>query len=62
MCEKEEDNHDLHRRVKLKTAVTSGKTLKKILELEFIKQANRMSSGFWKMRNWTLWRGQPPPN
>jgi hypothetical protein len=37
------------------------KTLKKTLELEFVKRANGMSSGFWKMRKWTLWRGWPPP-
>jgi hypothetical protein len=36
------------------------KTLKKTLELEFVKQANRISSRFRKMRKCTLWRGWPP--
>jgi hypothetical protein len=37
------------------------KTLKKTLELEFVMRANGMSSGFQKMRKWTLWAGRPPP-
>jgi hypothetical protein len=41
--------------------VLAYKTLEKTLQLEFIKTACRMSSGFRKMKNWTLWRGRPPP-
>jgi hypothetical protein len=33
---------------------------RKTLGLEFQKQANGTSSGLLKIRNWTLWRGQPP--
>jgi hypothetical protein len=40
----------------------SYKTLKKTLELEFVKRANGMPSRFRKIRKWTLWRGRPPPN
>jgi hypothetical protein len=35
------------------------KTLMKTLELEFVKWANGTSSGFQKMRKWTLQRGRP---
>jgi hypothetical protein len=37
------------------------KTLKKTLELEFMKRANRMSSGLQRMIDRSLWRGRPPP-
>jgi hypothetical protein len=37
------------------------KTLKKILELEFVKRTNGTSNGFQKMRKETLLRGRPPP-
>jgi hypothetical protein len=33
----------------------------KTLELEFVKRANGMCSGFRKMRTWILWRSWPPP-
>jgi hypothetical protein len=36
-----------------------NKTLRKNIGLEFVKRATGMSSGLQKMRNWTLWRGQP---
>jgi hypothetical protein len=35
--------------------------VKKNLELEFVKRACRMFSGFRKINKWTLWRGTPPP-
>jgi hypothetical protein len=37
------------------------KILKMTLELEFLKRAPGMPIGLQKMRNWTLWRGRPPP-
>jgi hypothetical protein len=37
------------------------KILKMTLELEFLKRALGMSIGLQQMRNWTLWRGRPPP-
>jgi hypothetical protein len=36
------------------------KTLKNILELEFVKRANRMSSRLQRIMDWTLCRGRPP--
>jgi hypothetical protein len=26
-----------------------------------MKWATRMSSGLWRMMDWTLWTGRPPP-
>jgi hypothetical protein len=40
----------------------SYKTLKKTLNLEFVKIADVMFSGFRKMKKWTLWRGRPLRN
>jgi hypothetical protein len=37
------------------------KILKMALELEFVKRAPGISIGLRQMRNWTLWRGRPPP-
>jgi hypothetical protein len=31
---------------------------RKTTGLEFVKQAARMSSRLWEVRNWTLWRGK----
>jgi hypothetical protein len=45
----------------LKVERTSDGFDRKAFELEFIKRAARMSSRLWKVRNWALWRGQPPP-
>jgi hypothetical protein len=41
--------------------VSAYEVLKKTLELEFVKRACGLSSGFRKMRKWTLWRGRPSP-
>jgi hypothetical protein len=41
--------------------VSAYEALKKTLDLEFVKRARGMSSGLWKIRKWTLWRGRPPP-
>jgi hypothetical protein len=38
-----------------------NKTLKKTLGLEIGKQATVISSGLQKIKNWTLWKGRPPP-
>jgi hypothetical protein len=40
---------------------TSDRIDRKAFGLEFVKRAPGMSSGLWKMRKWTLWRGRPPP-
>jgi hypothetical protein len=45
----------------LKFERTSHGFNRKAFRLEFAKRAARMSSGLWKVRNWTLWRGHPPP-
>jgi hypothetical protein len=36
------------------------RTNRKAFELEFVKRATRMFSGLWKVRDWTMWRGQHP--
>jgi hypothetical protein len=41
--------------------VSAYEALKTTLELEFVRRAHGMSSGFRKIRKWTLWRGRPPP-
>jgi hypothetical protein len=38
------------------------KALKNILELEFVKRASGISSGFRKIKKWTLWSGRPLRN
>jgi hypothetical protein len=37
------------------------KILKKTLKLESVKQAKGMPSGLQTSKQWTLWRGRPPP-
>jgi hypothetical protein len=37
------------------------KTIRKTLGLEIGKRAVEIFNGLQKMKNWTLWRGQPPP-
>jgi hypothetical protein len=37
------------------------KTLRRALVLEIGKQAIEISSGLHTIKNWTLWRGRPPP-
>jgi hypothetical protein len=34
---------------------------RKALGLGFLERENETSSGLLKIRNWTLWRGRPPP-
>jgi hypothetical protein len=34
---------------------------RKTIELETVKRALEISSGLRRIRNWTLWRGRPPP-
>jgi hypothetical protein len=42
----------------------SGGTLKKTLyefvSMKVAKQIARTSAGLWTIKDWTLWRGQPP--
>jgi hypothetical protein len=38
-----------------------NKTLRKTTGLETVKRIERSTVRLWKMRNWTLWRGRPPP-
>jgi hypothetical protein len=37
------------------------KTLKKTVDLEFVKRTNGLSSGLWIVRNRNLWRCRRPP-
>jgi hypothetical protein len=39
---------------------TSGRTFKKALMLEIVKQRVELSVRIWKMNVRTLWRGRPP--
>jgi hypothetical protein len=34
---------------------------RKAIRLEIMKRGIGMSSGFWQIRNWRVWRGQPSP-
>jgi hypothetical protein len=45
----------------LKIGRTSDGLDRKAFGLEFMKRAAGRSSALQKMRDWTLWRGQPPP-
>jgi hypothetical protein len=40
---------------------TLKKTLYEISRSKIAKQMLETSIRMWKMRNWTLWRGRPPP-
>jgi hypothetical protein len=46
----------------LGTREPTYKTFRKILELQFAKQADEMSSGLQRSKLWTLWRGRPLRN
>jgi hypothetical protein len=41
---------------------TTSEIYRKIVRLEVVKQATKMSTGLLKMWNWTLWRGRPLQN
>jgi hypothetical protein len=55
------EDPDTRRQLHLKTERTSEEIDKKVFEPESVKRATRMSSGFQKVKDWTLWRGRPPP-
>jgi hypothetical protein len=52
-------NHGL--RQQLRTKREFNKALRKTLGLEIMKREVGISSDLREMRNWTLWRGRPPP-
>jgi hypothetical protein len=45
----------------LKSERTTSKIYRKTVGLEVVKRETEMSARLLKMRNWTLWRGRPPP-
>jgi hypothetical protein len=47
--------------LRLKSERTISEFARYDFGLEFIKQANDMSSRLQRIRIWTLWRGRPPP-
>jgi hypothetical protein len=49
------------RHLRLQIERTTQEFNRRALGLEFVKRANGTSSGLLKIRNWTLWRGRPPP-
>jgi hypothetical protein len=48
--------------LRLKIERTSDGFNRKTSGLQFKKQAARISSRLQQIRNWTVWRGHPPPN
>jgi hypothetical protein len=52
---------DLQKQLFLRKKSTSGRIFGKTAELEVMKQIVGTSIRLWKMRDWTLWRGLPPP-
>jgi hypothetical protein len=48
-----------HRR--LKNEKTAGRIFEKTFRLQIAKREDGSSVGSLKIRNWTLWRGRPPP-
>jgi hypothetical protein len=60
-CKTRIKNPGTRQKLHLQIKRTSEEFNRKAFGLEFMKQATRMSSGLWVMRNWTLSRGWPPP-
>jgi hypothetical protein len=48
------------RQLQLKNIKTAGRIFEKAFRLQIAKREDRSSVGLL-IRNWTLWRGQPPP-
>jgi hypothetical protein len=47
--------------MRLKNEKTAGKIFEKTFRLQITKREDGSSVGLLKVRNWMLWRGQPPP-
>jgi hypothetical protein len=43
----------------LRKKITSGKTVRKTVEVEIGKKIVRSSTGLWKVSDWLSWRGWP---
>jgi hypothetical protein len=54
-------NRDFEEQLRLGSERTTSGIYKKTIGLEFLKRAVGISSGLRKIRNWTLWWGQPTP-
>jgi hypothetical protein len=54
-------NPDTRRQKFLMSERRTSECNRKSFGLEFVKQANRMSSVFRGTRKWTMWRGRSPP-
>jgi hypothetical protein len=54
-------NQDFEERLQLGSEMTTNRSYRKAIGLEIMKRAARTSTGLPKMKNWTLWRGRPPP-
>jgi hypothetical protein len=54
-------NRDFKEQLHLGHERTTSGIYRMITGMEIVKRAVRISSGMWKVTDWTLWRGQPPP-
>jgi hypothetical protein len=50
----------IRRQLRLKIDRTSDGFDRKAFGMDFVRRAAGMSSGLWKVRDWTLWRGRLP--
>jgi hypothetical protein len=57
----ERGKHQGNRDPSLKEGTVSGRIFGKAIGLEIMNRIAGYSVGLRKMRNWTLWRGQPLP-
>jgi hypothetical protein len=48
-------------RSRLRSGGTLKKTLYEIVCVKIMKQNARSSARMWNIKDWTLWKGQPPP-
>jgi hypothetical protein len=55
------ENHDARRQLCLKIERTSQAIERKVFRLEFVKRITGMFSGLQKVRDWTVWGHQHPP-
>jgi hypothetical protein len=54
------ENPGIRLQLHLKIKRTSEEFDMKAFRLKITKQVVRISSGLWRMMEWTLWRGRPP--
>jgi hypothetical protein len=55
------NNSGIRRLLPFKIERTSEDPDRKTFKLEFVKRAFEISSGIQTIKDWTLWRGEPPP-